>query len=306
MKQFSLILAFCFIFSGHLWAQDSCMGNSCMPKAVQNDCTTMQGNGCIDWANGVVYATGMGVPNPSFKTQAQRSYSAYEAAKVVAKRNLLQMVEGINITSEQTVKAGMLENDVIKTQISGRLQHVQEVGKAKTMNDGSKWVTMRLFLRDIYSILVNNEQFEVQGAAQRTTKPATQILSESETEKKPTSEYGGSADTIYSGLIIDARGTGLTPAIAPKVFDSRGEEIYGSAAIDRDFVIKHGIVGYVKDVGSAKKNQRVKGKPLMIKGKLSSGGSSDLVISDEDAELLKKLDATQTFLREARVIIVIS
>ena len=303
MKRFSLILVFCFICSGYLWAQESCIGNSCMPKTVQNDCTTMQGNGCIDWTNGVVYATGMGVPNPKFKTQAQRTYSAYEAAKTVAMRNLLQMVEGINITSEKTVKAGMLENDVIQTQISGRLRHVQEIGKAKTMNDGSMWVTMRLFLRDIYSILVNNEQFDVQGADQK--RPSTTNQTTAETDTKPKSEYGGSADDIYSGLIIDARGTGITPAMAPKVFGSRGEEIYGSAAIDRDFVLKHGIVGYVKDKNSAKQHERVKGNPLMIKGKLSGSGSSDIVVSDEDAELLKKLDASQTFLREARVMIII-
>jgi len=262
----------------------------------------MQGNGCIDWTNGIVYATGMGVPNPKFKTQAQRTYSAYEASKTVAMRNLLQMVEEINITSQKTVKAGMLENDVIQTQISGRLRHVQEVGKAKTMSDGSIWVTMKLYLRDIYSILVNNEQFELQSAGQRPTETKPQ----KEAEKKTKSEYGGTADTIYSGLIIDARGTGLTPAMAPKIFDGRGEEVYGSFAIERDFVLKHGIVGYVKDVESAKTNERVKGSPLMIKGKLSTDGSSDLVISDEDAELLRKLDASQTFLREARVIIVIS
>ena len=197
----------------------------------------------------------------------------------------------------------MLENDVIQTQVSGRLRHVQEIGKAKTMNDGSMWVTMRLFLRDIYSILVNNEQFEVQGADQK--RPSTTNQAIAKTDTKPKSEYGGSVDVIYSGLIIDARGAGITPAMAPKVFDSRGEEIYGSAAIDRDFVLKHGIVGYVKDKDSAKQNERVKGNPLIIKGKLSGNGSSDVVVSDEDAELLKKLDASQTFLREARVMIII-
>ena len=304
MKRIILMLIFGVFCSTYLWAQNSCVGSNCMPQIVKDDCTTMQGNGCIDWTNGVVYATGMGVPNPKFKTQAQRSYSAYEAAKTVAMRNLLQMVEGINITSEKTVKAGMLENDVIQTQISGRLRHVQEVGKAKTMSDGSIWVTMKMFLRDIYSILVNNEQFGVQSAGQTPSSKAPQ--QEPRPEKKPKSEYGGSAEEIYSGLIIDARDTGLTPAMAPKVINRRGEEIYGSAAIERDFVLKHGIVGYVKDIKRAKDNSRVKGKPLMIKGKLSSEGSSDLVISDEDAELLKKLDASQTFLREARVIIVIS
>jgi hypothetical protein len=55
----------------------------------------------------------------------------------------------------------------------------------------------------------------------------------------------------------------------------------------------------------AKSNERVKGNPLLIKAGGSDKNASDLVISREDAELLNKLDASQTFLREARVIVII-
>ncbi len=300
MKRLILITSILIFVQGSAWAQEFCSGTTCMPKEAQNECTTMQSNGCIDWSNGVVYATGMGVPNPNFKTQAQRTYSAYEAAKTVAMRNLLQIVEGINISSTKTVKAGMLENDTINTQISGRIRHVLEAGRAKTMSDGSIWVTMKMYLRDIMSILVNNRQFDIQDSVMdktATQKPEKEV-------KKDGPTYGGEAGTVYTGLIIDARGTGISPAMSPKIYNADGKEIYGSAAVERDFVLQHGIVGYVKDMKKAEQHKRVKGNPIIIKAG-SSQKETDVTISNEDAELLEKLDATQSFLREARVLIII-
>ncbi|MCP4753201.1 MAG: hypothetical protein GY866_20110 [Proteobacteria bacterium] len=307
MKIFSLILALCFMSSSNLLAQGDCYGPSCMPQKVQNDCTVMQSNGCIDWANGVIYATGMGVPNPKFPTQAQRNYSAIEAAKTVAMRNLLQMVEGINLTSSKTVKDGMLESDVIQTQISGKLRHVLAAGKPKKMNDGSVWMTMKMHLRDIISILVNNEQFALQSSPRPAqTKASRKQAPAPEKPKSPDDiQYGGKPDVIYSGVIIDARGTGISPAMSPKIYDGTGKEIYGSTAVERDFVLRYGVAGYVKDIKSALKNKRVKGNPLIIKANINSGKSTDLTISNKDAKLLNQLDASQTFLREARVVIVI-
>jgi hypothetical protein len=301
-----LILSFfivCFISTASIYAQQSCVGNDCLPAKVKSDCTVMESNGCIDWDNGIIYATGMGVPNPKFETQAQKTYSAYQAAKTVAMRNLLQMVQGINITSTRTVKAGMLEDDTINTQISGKIRQVQEAGKPQTMNDGSVWVTMKMYMRDIISILVNNQQFTFKSG-EMFQKPEKKAPIE-EVEKEEGPKYGGDANTVYTGVIIDARGTGVVPAMSPKIYGPDGKEIYGSIAVERDFALQHGIVGYVKDLDGAKSNERVKGNPLLIKAGLSGDKTSDLVISEEDAELLTNLDATQSFLREARVIVII-
>lgn len=309
MKRFLLLFSILSLIALPIYAEDSCFGTSCMPEPVQDDCTVMESNGCIDWTNGIIYATGMGVPNPNFPTQAQKTYSAYQAAKVVAMRNLLQVVEGIHITSTRTVKAGMLEDDTISTQISGRLKHVMEAGKPRTMNDGSVWVTMKMYMRDIISILVGNQQFGLgappQDRPKQSIAPPPEPKAEDEKATVEGLQYGGKADIIYTGLILDASGTSLTPAMSPKVYDPDGREIYGSAAVDREFVLESGIAGYVKELEKAKKNDRVGGSPLLIRAKPASEDSSDLVISEEDARLLEKLDASQSFLREARVLIII-
>ena len=302
MKQLFPVIVLCIFLVSTTRAQQNCSGNSCMPDKVREDCTVKAANGCIDWSNGVIYATGMGVPNLTLKSPAQRSYSAHRAAQITAMRNLLQMVEGVNITSASTVKMGMLEDDTILSQVKGRLQHVQEVGKPAYKNDGSVVVTMKMYMRDIISILINNNHFRFQDTSR---KPQGQDSVKQGTKGSDKPEYGGSTDVIYTGLIIDARGSGVEPAMSPKIYDKNGKEVYGSAAVERDFVLQHGIVGYVKDLKNAEEHERVKGNPLLIKAELNPGKSTDLVISDEDTKMLIELDSKQTFLREARVLIII-
>ena len=291
-----------FLFTSPLYAGE-CAGVDCLPKKVKKSCTEQQANGCIDWEKGVIYATGMGVPNPKFKSAPQRKYSSLQAALVVAKRNLLEMVQDVQISSSQTVKEGMLESDVIKTEVHGTLRHVAQVGKARSSSDGSTWVTVKMYMRDILGVLSKNEGFAPMGGevtnstvSQAKTKPMS----------KQAKSYGGDTKTIYTGLIIDASGSGVKPAMSPKILSASGEEIYGSFVISRKYALEYGVAAYVKDIKKAKKNERVKGNPLLLKAKLhSSSKKSDLKLSDADADLLKELNKTQTFLKEARVIILL-
>jgi len=294
MKGLILIASSLLALSTTAFAEDSCTGAQCMPKEVKASCTVQTVGGCIDWEQGIVYATGMGVPNESLRSTAQKRYSAYQAARVVAQRNLLQMVEEVQIDSTQTVKMGMLENDSINVAVHGTIKQVSEVGKPKVAGDGSTWVTMKMYLRDIRSILEKNEQFEM-------------IKPESSHAKAPAAPAAsGDAKTVYSGLIIDAHSSGVKPAMSPKVFGPSGKEVYGSLKVEREFALEFGVAEYVKSLGQAKANERVKGHPLVIKGKSAGGAKgSDVKISKEDAALIQQLEQSQAFLREGRVVIVL-
>ncbi|MDZ7379183.1 MAG: hypothetical protein ONB06_07525, partial [candidate division KSB1 bacterium] len=72
--------------------------------------------GNIDWSRQVIRATGIGAPNPDHPLAAQRA-GAIEAAKRAAFRNLLEAVQGVQLTSEVTVRNAMVENDVINTRV---------------------------------------------------------------------------------------------------------------------------------------------------------------------------------------------
>ena len=305
-KAFLISISLLFLGVSPAFATE-CESAECLPEKVQQSCTIEQSNGCIDWEKGIVYATGMGVPNSRMKSPAQKRYSAIEAAKVVAMRNLTGMVFDIQLSSSQTVEMGVLEKDVIKTEIHGTLRQVSQVGKARMTSDGAAFVTVKMYMKDLRSAFLKNEgvvDFAVSDEA--VTNSTTAKVKAQKAPKASAVTYSGEKGTLYSGLILDARGTGVSPAMSPKVLSASGEEVYGSFVVSRKFALENGVSSYLKDMDKALNNDRVKGNPLVLKAsKSATSKGADVTISNEDAELLKELAKSQTFMREARVIILL-
>jgi hypothetical protein len=275
-----------------LRAQD-CAGVGCLPQEAQNQCTKNFREGCIDWANGVFYAVGFGVPNPKLKSAAQRNYSAQVAAEQVAMRNLLRLVETTHLDSETTVQDGMLGSDRIRTKIEGKIQHVQMVGAPRYMSDGSVNVTMKMQMREVIKVLAEDPGIKAFSAPHEIQAP--QALGSTST-----------ASGVFTGLLIDARGTEISPALGPKVLNEDGDVIYGFADVDRQFSLEQGMMGYLKDPQAARSNERIKDRPFEIKALHSSGkNNADLVISNADGVRLRQMNREQSFLREARVMVVL-
>ena len=282
-----------------LHAQD-CAGVGCLPQEAQNQCTKNFREGCIDWANGVFYAVGFGVPNTKFKSAAQRNYSALVAAEQVAMRNLLRLVETTHLDSETTVQDGMLESDRIRTKIKGQIRQVQMVGAPRYMSDGSVNVTMKMQMREVIKVLAEDPRIKAFSAPHEIQAP--QALGSTSTAGSSTSTASG----VFTGLLIDARGTEISPALSPKVLNQDGDVIYGFADVDRQFSLEQGMMGYLKDPQAARTNERIKDRPFEIKALHSSGkNNADLVISNADGVRLRQMNREQSFLREARVMVVL-
>ena len=293
MRKIILFVLVVSVFgSTSLHAQD-CSGVGCLPQEEQNQCTKNFRDGCIDWANGVFYAVGFGVPNTKFKSAAQRNYSAQVAAEQVAMRNLLRLVETTLLDSETTVQDGMLESDRIRTKIKGKIRHVQMVGAPRYMSDGSVNVTMKMQMREVVKVLAEDPGIKAFSAPQEIQTP--QALGSAST-----------ASGVFTGLLIDARGTEISPALSPKVLNEDGDVIYGFADVDRQFSLEQGMMGYLKDPQAARSNERIKDRPFEIKALHSSGkNNADLVISNADGVRLRQMNREQSFLREARVMVVL-
>ena len=293
MRKIILFVLVVSVFgSTSLHAQD-CSGVGCLPQEEQNQCTKNFREGCIDWANGVFYAVGFGVPNTKFKSAAQRNYSAKVAAEQVAMRNLLRLVETTLLDSETTVQDGMLESDRIRTKIKGKIRHVQMVGAPRYMSDGSVNVIMKMQMREVVKVLAEGPGIKAFSAPQEIQTP--QALGSAST-----------ASGVFTGLLIDARGTEISPALSPKVLNEDGDVIYGFANVDRQFSLEQGMMGYLKDPQAARSNERIKDRPFEIKALHSSGkNNADLVISNADGVRLRQMNREQSFLREARVMVVL-
>ena len=276
-------------------------------------------NGQVNWQTGMVTAVGLGAPPANAVNMAQARALARRAAIVVARRNLLEVIKGVRIDSETTVQEYMVTSDIIRTSVSGFLQNSQIMDVAY-MSDGSVEATVGVNLHGGLATIVTPKTMPF-----KAVKPEPVSLPEapavSTPEIVPTPEIAvpapdvvvpapvepaSPAEAVYTGLVIDAAGTGAKPAMSPKIMDEQGNEIYGSALVSREYAIQQGMAGYAKDLDKAKTRPRVTDRPFVLKALSASGkGMSDLVVSNQDANTLRALSENQNFLEKCRVMIVL-
>jgi hypothetical protein len=121
-----------------------------------------------------------------------------------------------------------------------------------------------------------------------------------------TAELPQKGNAKNSGLIINARGLKMMPALAPKILDESGNVIYSSEFLAKGDLEERGVTSYFKEMDAAKKSKRVGANPLVLKAlKLAQGTKTDVVLSNADAEKLKDPEANLKYLSEGRVILVV-
>jgi hypothetical protein len=126
-------------------------------------------------------------------------------------------------------------------------------------------------------------------------------------KQSPTSLPTENRSEVFTGLIVDATKIAAKPAMAPRILDEKGEEVYGAAFISREFAVQRGAAAYVTDLQTAGLDSRVGQKPLVAKALAVKGPQScDIVISNADAARLRKFSEHLLFLKECRVVIVLS
>ncbi len=240
----------------------------------------------VDWTRGTVVATGVGAPPPNAVNMSQARAMAERAAFLVATRNLLEAVKGIRVDSATLVENMIVSSDIIKTEVSGFVQGAT-IKKKQAFPDGSVSVTVEMRLNGDFS-------------------NALLPQSDGGVEVVPLPQGQATPSAAFTGLIVDARGTGVRPAVAPKIRNEEGREVYGSAFVNRQYAVEQGMVGYLKDIESAKMNPRVTDRPLLVKAMKADGpNKTDLVISNNDAQVLHSMKEHLSFMEKARVMVIL-
>jgi hypothetical protein len=119
------------------------------------------GYGSINWSQGVVYATGYGTARPD-ASPAQKRILSERAAVVDAQRNLLEMTQGVRITSVLTTDQAMNKSREIATRIEGIIKGAR--------------VTKRHYQRDVATITM---AMPMAGRFLHTLLPPGQALGQS-------------------------------------------------------------------------------------------------------------------------------
>ena len=247
-------------------------------------------NGRADWTTGIVTAKGIGIPpkNPASALQAKEMARA--AAWAVALRNLLEAVKGVYVDSTTTVSNYVTTNDEVRTRVEGMVKGAKLV-KEQEMPDGSFETTVEMKLTGDFSGVV---------------LPKPSLRTEPLPQYKTPVVDGHAIPKSYSGLVVDARGTGAHAALAPRILNEQGDEAYSVAYVEQRGVAEQGIVIYVPDSPSAQANPRVTSTPLVVKALRASGNNhTDLVVSDADVQTIHGVPDHFKFLKQAKVLVIL-
>jgi len=271
--------------------------------AQWQDLVEQLATGDINWTKGVVQAKGIGAPPERYYGKPQARPMALRAAKMDAMRNLLEVTEGVRISSTTTVKDYVVESDIIMSQVQGMVKGAQVVHQ-EYMSDGTVEVTMQMSLMGGFAQLILPKEIKqvesIRPIPPVHKEPLPPIV------KKPSAPAPKLVPEVFTGMVIDARGINARPAMAPKILNENGEEVYGSAYVSREFAVQQGMSGYAKDLTAAQSNPRVTNSPLTVKGLRTEGhGRSDIVISNADASRLRSASEHLAFLKKCRVMIVV-
>jgi hypothetical protein len=238
-------------------------------------------DGGVNWTRQVMYGKGIGVVVSAAASNAQARGMAITAGATIARRELLGLVRGVRIDSVSTVQNAIAASSVVESRVSGVVQRAQLV-EVRELGAGAVEVTVAMPITGEFAALF------LPPGRPRVPRPLAPPA------------------VIYTGLVIDTRGLGVKPAMAPRVVSEGGREVYGVSLVDRAWVIQQGMAAYSTDLPAAQAHQRVANRPLTIRAVAAAGANrTDVVVSDTDAQVLLGSGQSLAFLGKARVMMVV-
>ena len=253
---------------------------------------TQLDKGSSNYSEQAITAIGIGVVPSNAVNAGQARRMALRIAKQDAMRQLIEIVNGVTLTSETTMSGAMVD-DVINTKVQGFIRGARPVGQPKYLSDTSVEMEYSVPMSGISDIVLPPVTVPATTQAPNNNQPAAAANN--------TTQAGG-----VTGIIIDARGLKARPAMAPRILDQNGNAIYGPGKYSRQYAVKNGVAGYSKTLESAQQDQRVVGNPMVVKGVGTSGTNrTDITISNADVSKIDMANRNYKVLNDCRVLILI-
>ncbi len=275
------------------------------------------GAGYIDWVEGKIKMRGQGAPPSSAENIAQARLMAERAAKIQAMANFLEVIKGVRIDSETTISDLGIENKIV-SRVEGYVKNFA-VAKTGYLSDASVYVDIVFDLyggNGLSAAIFSKEEEEGESAVISFLKEEIEKLKmlilglEKRVENLELRPQGKASlsekkeTTLYTGLIIDATGIELKPAMSPKIIVEDGKEIYARESASQEHSVKQGLVGYAKSIDDAKNLKRVGEVPLIVRAIDAKGSyKTNPVISKQDA---KKISHSKDIFNNCAVAFVVN
>jgi hypothetical protein len=107
-----------------------------------------------------------------------------------------------------------------------------------------------------------------------------------------------------TGVIVDARGLDALPALAPRLLDAAGTELYGIGSVTVMAASQRAPAVYVRDPADSAAARRAGVQPMFVRA-VSVDGGCDLVLDPTDATRLAQASTQAPFLLQGNVVVVV-
>ena len=239
----------------------------------------------VNWTDHFIRATGRGEVQ-NFGATHHKPFQTLAKARQNAYQHLLNTARSIQLTPKLTAAEILKGNDEQLAAFENLLKAAQ-IHQREFLSTGAVEVTLQLPITGKFSEMVLPDsitRLEEIESGQSVAEDASE----------------------YTGLVVDARGLPVVPAMCFQVLDEDGKEVYGPAYANRENAVALGMCQYVSNIADIEKNSRVGGHPLVVKGiKLHPPGASNIMISGTDATRLRGSVEHLAFLKKCRVIVVL-
>ena len=259
-------------------------------------------NNGTDWDKGVVRATGMG----SYKSGAKKNLrrpQAKRAATMDAQRNLAEIVQGVQVTSESSMKDLELDYDIVKTRVDATIKGMTELS-SKYYEDGTCEVVLEMPIFGASKSVAEAAFLPFKDEAKEPFPQPTNVTNINVTTNVNTT-VGGVVGGKYTGLVVDCSGLGLEAVMSPVVKNGNGQPIYGYKNLDIDKVIEDGMASYATSANDSISRERAGSNPLVVRAQKVDGTiPGNPVISVADADKVLIANQSDMFLDNCNVVFV--
>ncbi|ADU62797.1 MAG: hypothetical protein KKD85_05855 [Proteobacteria bacterium] len=277
--------------------------------ALQGYVQPVGDGGTIAWGSGEVAVVrplgghaGDGTDGESgIDVGGESSSFALRLAATQARKQLIDMILAVRIDARGTVSAYLADEEDATARVRGIVQNSPLERPTAVGEAGDIRVFERLRGKLAEVILPTTIQFQ-SGIAPRMSTSMEQNMAF--VDQVP--EEAGVGTAGYTGVIVDARGLQVTPALAPVIYGQDGLGAYGPFLVSRANAIDKGVAAYAVTDDPASLRERVGDRPLVVRA-LSTFGSwrTDLVISSPMARLVRAMMQVGDAVDNCRVVIVL-
>jgi hypothetical protein len=232
--------------------------------------------GQVDWTEGFVLSRA----SATRSTRRVAGGAAYQSATQAARQGLLHIFDQVRFDATQMLGQALRQAEAPGHEIEALVAHAPVV-ETRYVPGGAVETAVQLpFAGQLTALFL---------------PPVTSGTPDSEPR----------TEAVHTGVVIDARGLAIQPALFPRIVDERGQTLYAAESVDREAAVQQGYVAYAKAFDQAPAQARIGAYPLVLRAlRVAEESRVDLVLSDAEATRIRDYAATRRLVRQCRVLIV--